>query len=392
MSAGWRSRPVISWVSFWIGLIGIGLMTLELGAQAQSPIPNPQSPPTAHTQPAAMGPDRVMLNALESLYEPVPFDHRAHAGMAEMWGGCTTCHHRSPDPTTRPAEAEVIHFKIQDAVVQVPACKSCHEVSGSAEDIRMPNLKGAYHRQCLNCHREWMHGNACVICHKPKGKLAAQPAPAPPPTVDDIVGRMHPPIPEPAEKTYKTRYTPVDGPNVLFRHKEHTAGFGLKCVNCHHDDNCSHCHAPGAESKTGTQGPMKPGKTWRASHAPCMSCHKKDRCQHCHYQDDGTPPPAFEHAMTGQQLDADHAKLTCIQCHSGGGGRAGQGLKVEAPPTCGGAACHKKNPAIAYPAQRPGPVVQASPALQPATQPVPRPTPGARRPTTQPATGVGIGR
>jgi hypothetical protein len=210
-------------------------------------------------------------------------------------------------------------------------------------DIHLPSLKGAYHRQCLSCHQEWMHENACAICHKPKqGRPAGQADPAP----DDIVGRMHPPIPEPDAKTYKTRFTPADGSNVLFRHKEHTVAFGIKCVNCHYRDNCAHCHGP--TSDTSAQKPLRPGMTWNESHGPCMGCHKEDRCRHCHYKDDQSPPRAFDHSATGQGLDEEHAKLACGQCHLN--------LKLTIDPTCGDAACHKDQKTD-YPSQRPGPIV-----------------------------------
>jgi hypothetical protein len=77
----------------------------------------------------------------------------------------------------------------------IPACKSCHPVASANATVSQPNLKAAYHRQCLNCHSEWMHGNACAICHKPRA--GTDPLVQAMPTPDDIVGRMHPPIPEP---------------------------------------------------------------------------------------------------------------------------------------------------------------------------------------------------
>ena len=88
--------------------------------------------------------------------------------MAEMWDGCETCHHYSP--TTKPSAQALTTAKAHapnqaDAAV-IPACKSCHSVEvNPTTEIRMPSLKGAYHRQCLNCHREWTQANACVICH-----------------------------------------------------------------------------------------------------------------------------------------------------------------------------------------------------------------------------------
>ena len=41
------------------------------------------------TQPSATGPDTVLLDGLVSLYDAVPFDHKTHAKMAQMWDGCT---------------------------------------------------------------------------------------------------------------------------------------------------------------------------------------------------------------------------------------------------------------------------------------------------------------
>ena len=63
-------------------------------------------PAVATTQPTHvgpspdLGPDVVVLKELseaQGLYDPVPFDHKAHAHMAETQKGCVTCHHQSPD-------------------------------------------------------------------------------------------------------------------------------------------------------------------------------------------------------------------------------------------------------------------------------------------------------
>jgi hypothetical protein len=316
--------------------------------------------PTTRDAAVEIGPDVVIMRELQNLYEPVPFDHKSHARMAQMWDGCTTCHHRSPHPTTQPGVIPS-GARTQEASEGVPACKSCHAAVGRAEDIRMPNLKGAYHRQCLNCHREWAHANNCVICHKPKGGQLHPGDPTP----DDIVGRMHPPIPEPEEVRYKARYTPADGSNILFRHKEHINGYGLKCINCHHDDNCSHCHDPKAD--TAQYKPVRPGRNWRESHGPCMTCHQEARCRHCHYKNDQQPPPPFEHRVTGQILDADHDKLMCAQCHGN--------YAFTQRPGCGGAPCHKENPRIAFPKDRPGPQIVPKPSDRTRLQVYGGPTP-----------------
>jgi hypothetical protein len=318
----------------------------------------------------------VKLDQLVTLYEPVPFEHKAHAAMAEMWDGCITCHHRSPAPSSQPTTSAIAHPSQEDSAA-IPACKSCHPVSeqDAAVDIHMPSLKGALHRQCLNCHREWSGANDCVICHRPletaraaaTAATAATASPSPAPLASDIVGRMHPPIPEPDVKVYVARFTPAVGRNVMFRHKEHSTAFGLKCVNCHHRDTCGSCHSPGAEPGEHVTAILEPARSWRESHGPCMSCHDENRCGHCHYGDDQAPPPPFDHARAGQPLDADHASLACSECHIG--------MDLPAAPACGDASCHASDPSIAYPARLPGPppATQASPATTrastvPATQ------------------------
>lgn len=301
-------------------------------------------------QPLETGPDVVILRELEEAYEPVPFDHLTHAKMAQMWNGCVTCHHRPPRRTVQVVNGTTMTVVLpveQDESAEIPACKSCHPVSPAEPDIHMPSLKAAYHRQCLNCHKEWMHENACVICHEPKGGRQRTQGP---PMPDDIVGRMHPPIPEPEDVVYKTRFTPADGGNVLFRHRGHTTDFGIRCVDCHHQDNCSHCHGPTGD--TTAQKPLHPGMTWDESHGPCMGCHSQARCRHCHYRDDQAPPRPFDHTTTGQTLDKDHIDLACSQCHLS--------LEFEITPTCGDADCHKGE-RIDYPAQFPGPVLTPTP-------------------------------
>jgi hypothetical protein len=298
------------------------------------------------------GPDVVLLKELSSAYEPVPFDHKTHAAMAEMWDGCTTCHHRKPSPSTHPIDLA----KTQDNADATPACRTCHEVTSIEKaDLHRPNLKGAYHRQCLNCHREWAHENACGACHKERD-ISRPVSTAKAPSVDDIVGRMHPPIPEPREKIYVARFTPAVGSNVLFRHDEHVKSFGLKCVSCHRKDTCATCHAPGASAALipASQRPVHPGRTWQDSHGPCAACHTNESCKHCHYGADQKPPAKFQHASTGQQLDKDHASLKCLQCHTT--------LRSNRELRCGGSECHPKGP-ITFPAHRPGPTVTTKSAV-----------------------------
>ena len=94
-------------------------------------------------------PEMIIIDLLSDLYQPVVFAHLHHAEMCEMGEGCGICHHYSP-----PGE--------------MPPCNQCHGGSSNPINMRQPGLKGAYHRQCLSCHREWSHDTACEVCHLQK--------------------------------------------------------------------------------------------------------------------------------------------------------------------------------------------------------------------------------
>lgn len=320
------------------------------------------------------GPDVVILDQLSDVYLPVPFDHRGHARMSDMAGGCATCHHFTP------------------AGAPHPACRSCHDPNSAGTDIAKPGLKGAYHRQCLNCHKEWTDEKDCNKCHTPKA--GSPPADSPRAvTKDDLLGRMHPPIPEPDTEIYRASKEKSAGPLVIFRHREHIHRFGLACVECHHEENCSRCHNQDQDRQ-----PRE--RTLADHHKPCLVCHASDmdessanqqRCKRCHWSPGEPQPKAFDHAdtawplneyhrtlscrkchrtvpftkldskcgachsewspetfnhaVTGQVLDERHAEVDCADCHAG--------RDFAAKPACG--ECHDEEE-ISFPARRPGPL------------------------------------
>ena len=323
-------------------------------------------------------PDVVILDDLEKAYLPVPFDHRGHARMADMAGGCVTCHHFTPEGQ------------------QHPACRTCHELTGAGTDIAKPGLKGAYHRQCLNCHKDWTDEKDCAKCHHPKTGEGAGAAVLP--TKDDLLGQMHPPIPEPDTEIYRGRSKASAGSQVLFRHREHVHRFGLSCPDCHHQETCTHCHN-GAKADN-------PERSVAEHHNPCIGCHKDDmpdgvveisgRCRRCHrWRGEEMPEPfdhagtgwplkryhqgkscrachkqvpftalardcntchaqwesgKFNHAVTGQVLDETHADAACTDCH--------RDRKFDAPPQCD--SCHDAKDGFVFPSKRPGPVATPS--------------------------------
>lgn len=223
------------------------------------------------------GPEVVIIDQLADMYRPVVFAHKLHAGMADMSGGCTHCHHYSEDSGT------------------IPPCRECHDPDKTQVDMRMPSLKGAYHRQCINCHMDWSHENACEFCHQPVGDG--------PDTVDlsAIVGVPHPQIEATETYTYETEYE--DGPIVSFHHADHVELFGQQCVDCHRGNSCAHCHDTAA-----------PANAKPLDHVTdCLSCHAERNCAFCHTTE---PTARFDHAVTvGWELAPYHTGTDCITCH-----------------------------------------------------------------------------
>lgn len=92
------------------------------------------------------GPETLSLNRLEMKYEPVVFSHEMHTLLAE---DCATCHHHSTAGET-------------------PSCAECHGAPFNPENLNLPGLKGAYHLQCMGCHKEMGAPVGCTECHAKK--------------------------------------------------------------------------------------------------------------------------------------------------------------------------------------------------------------------------------
>lgn len=224
------------------------------------------------------GPVVVMIGELANLYNPVPFAHELHATMSDMYGGCENCHHYS------------------ESGGAIPPCSECHDPQKEPVNLNMPSLQGAYHRQCMNCHLDWSHANACNFCHQEHHDDIAQ-VPA---DTTDIVGIKHPLIEATDSYFYDTSYD--KGPVVTFHHTDHVDQFGLNCVDCHRGDSCGSCHDQ-----------LKTRKSRVQSMASCTECHAERGCKFCH---DYERKPMFEHGLsTGWELGPYHAKLQCKQCH-----------------------------------------------------------------------------
>lgn len=311
-----------------------------------------QEPPLTLKQPGGGASDVVLIGQLARYYSPVVFDHRIHAQMSEINGGCVNCHHHAP------SEAPIA------------ACRTCHSIEREAGTLARPSLKGAYHRQCLGCHRDWSHDNGCGYCHveqAPRSDVAH------PTDASDIVLSAHPRI-EPA-RTYVYQTANRPAPLVSFHHQDHTSLFQVRCVSCHQGGSCASCH-DGAVTTHDQAGHMSSCRTCHATsqcgfchsvesrpefdHADrtgwslqpqhesvaCTSCHGRAEsfftptrnCRGCH---SGLTPGSFDHAITGVPLRGSHASFACERCHVDS--------RSDRPATCRG--CHAER---AYPQVYPG--------------------------------------
>ena len=235
----------------------------------------------------AEGPEIVVIDEMSEYYTGVVFSHRIHAEMSQMSEGCTGCHHYN---TTGP----------------VLNCRKCHEGSRSREDISVPDLKAAYHRQCMTCHKQWSGENGCSsLCHKRKGSDSER-------NIDSLRGKQHPKLTLPGKIVWETK-SKVNK-TVTFYHDEHINIFKIECTSCHSQESCIKCHA--LKTRGVFSSPVKIEKTVEEHHKPCSNCHRGNPCQKCHQEKELGP---FNHGKsTGWALKSYHSALECAKCHGAG--------------------------------------------------------------------------
>jgi hypothetical protein len=297
---------------------------------------------------AQESPKIIIIELLANLYGPVTFDHQRHAQMSGMESDCTLCHHHSTDG-------------------RMGSCQECHGGAANPQNMQQPGLRGAYHRQCLGCHREWNHESACEECHAQRAEHVA--------TTNirddaDIVGFLHPRVYPESSYVYDTDMDPERF--VTFHHMDHVEVFGMECMDCHRQENCGNCHGTSQHKDKVRSDPhedcigchedkmesdcffchaervrerfdhnlrtnfeMEPYHT----KAECGQCHTtekvfsglKSQCTSCHQLD--WMPETFDHKCTGTVLDETHEMIECVECHQGGMGE---------PAACN--SCHDEAP------------------------------------------------
>ncbi len=249
----------------------------------------------ASSYPAGKSPAEIRFGGKGGPYGPVTFPHKAHAEMAAMGGGCRDCHHYG-----RPGTAM--------------KCDQCHSKSRAREDLGKPDLRGARHRLCMECHLRWDKAAACGDCHEDKGRAE------PRGTGKSGPGKVR----VPDRLVYET--ASEKGRYVTFFHADHSRVFGLKCVDCHRQETCESCHSAYAAER----GAVRKAAPAQARHKACFGCHAAAKCAACHAS---RPEDSFAHGKSsGWPLNRFHRRLACAACHG-----AGEAFKV---PASGCDSCH----------------------------------------------------
>ncbi len=227
------------------------------------------------------GPNEIILTEIKvenDLYQPVKFTHRLHSEMSLMSGGCSSCHHFNPPG-------------------KIVKCITCHEPERNNQDISKPDLKGAFHRQCMGCHATWEEKVDCKGCHKLNSEKVTE--------VDTVknLENVHPKFIIPTRIVYETDYD--EGKIVTYFHNDHTSLYGLECSDCHSQVSCVNCHNKKEKFATQDDGDI---------HDKCSQCHDTDdNCNVCHKDEISQP---FNHeTKTGFALKAFHAITDCEKCH-----------------------------------------------------------------------------
>ncbi|MBX2812078.1 MAG: hypothetical protein KTR25_09710 [Myxococcales bacterium] len=174
-------------------------------------------------------------------------------------------------------------------------CDNCHSVSGFTpakfeHDLCPCSFPGKHKEvDCLSCHKDFQFTKTptlCSGCH--------------------LKERPHDPLGE-----CSICHSPLSWTKNKFNHNRQTT-FPLE--NSHLEVDCFRCHT---EQKRGK-------RIFQGSPRICYGCHKDQgveahgnfgNCQKCHTTQ-GFENSHFDHSSTGFEIDGEHQKLNCKECHT----------------------------------------------------------------------------
>jgi octaheme c-type cytochrome (tetrathionate reductase family) len=240
----------------------------------------------------------------DDLYGTVRFMHKKHAGVLN---DCFICHHHRPADLKAPETAR---------------CSACHQTPFNPELLGRIGLKGAHHRQCMDCHKRWNRGPVgCTDCHKKNVpdhselvKLSGKPEPT---EVTKECLRCHA---VQGEEMLTSTHWLWKGPSSFTEGYEKRIDLGkaTKTVNnflIHLASNwprCTSCHA---------------GYGWKDANfdftdktrIDCLVCHDTTRTYEKAPLGAGMPDPKVDLVHVAKNVGKP-SRRTCGVCHFSGGG------------------------------------------------------------------------
>jgi len=93
-------------------------------------------------------PDQPLRLMFKTTAGKVLFDHKTHTSESGYGNACGDCHHTLSE----------------DEYEDAQSCSECHEQDEGDEEV--PKRADAFHRQCIDCHKEFEAGPVeCAQCH-----------------------------------------------------------------------------------------------------------------------------------------------------------------------------------------------------------------------------------
>ena len=96
----------------------------------------------------------------------VLFQHQLHTTSSGYGVSCNDCHHHPEDDEAALRACTDCHGKeegISEAALKT--CTECHEAD-EIEDTEMMKKADAFHKQCIDCHKDFEKGPVeCAGCH-----------------------------------------------------------------------------------------------------------------------------------------------------------------------------------------------------------------------------------
>ena len=290
------------------------------------------------------GPKVIFINEVEpgdvlgDMFNPVFFRHKYHAKIVK---DCTICHHffdeHYNDQIVPSSRCEGCHLsKNFKSMGRHFACRVCHEPDATPEirNVRLsngtlvmiPGLKAAYHRHCIECHREMNGPVGCGDCHLARVpdhssfikeyKGAATCEECHPGKIAEVQNTIHYRL----NKSYSFKkaagFSEESVVGELGMISSVSRLFGIDAIsawNVNSDKACKNCHIGCGEIPFSGKGEMEPSES-ELNNVDCLICHV----------DQGYS------LKIKQQYSKDFARLgeiakkvsttkstSCLRCHTG---------------------------------------------------------------------------